>query len=166
MRKLIGLLFVLFVLVGCELPHNPNDLIPYDCGSSYDINSVPLEFKNLNQVLLYVKDNLTYVMDDTSHGQPEYWQAPYDTYNLKTGDCEDLAIFICYFADKLGYDVTLIGVTTSTDSGHMLFTINGALYEYGGVYTKGYKEIIHTWTLAEALARCNAYGSKQVLDSN
>jgi predicted transglutaminase-like cysteine proteinase len=45
-------------------------------------------------ILLFVIDHLRYVGDQTTKGQPEFWQNPEDTIITMRGDCEDGAILI------------------------------------------------------------------------
>ena len=45
-----------------------------------------------------VKKMLTYMSDMSVWSVPEYWQAPSETINKKTGDCEDGAILIVTLA--------------------------------------------------------------------
>ncbi len=49
--------------------------------------------KALN-ILRYVKTNLSYISDITTHKVPEFWQNPEETWQTKKGDCEDGALLI------------------------------------------------------------------------
>jgi len=55
-------------------------------GLSYDECAV--------SALRWVHNNISYVSDSSSEGYSEYWQFPFETLTLKTGDCEDGAILI------------------------------------------------------------------------
>ena len=48
----------------------------------------------MHKILVFVIDNLNYVGDEASKGQPEFWQNPEDTIITMQGDCEDGAILI------------------------------------------------------------------------
>lgn len=52
--------------------------------------------------LRWVHDNITYFSDNSSTGYNEYWQFPFETLCLKTGDCEDGAILIANIMLKAG----------------------------------------------------------------
>jgi predicted transglutaminase-like cysteine proteinase len=47
-----------------------------------------------DKIQKWIFDNLTYVYDRASTGFIEYWQFPYETLHLRTGDCEDGAILM------------------------------------------------------------------------
>jgi len=60
-------------------------------------------FPNWLSLCNWVSDNIEYV-DDSVHGQGDYWQLPSETLELKTGDCEDYAILLCSLYRAAGYD--------------------------------------------------------------
>ena len=51
--------------------------------------------KDVNTLYGWVGDNIHYVYDSDAYGVGDYWQFPYETVNLKTGDCEDQAFLLC-----------------------------------------------------------------------
>jgi predicted transglutaminase-like cysteine proteinase len=51
--------------------------------------------KDLNMIYNWVGDNIQYESDIDIHGKEEYWQFPYETLELKSGDCEDQAFLLC-----------------------------------------------------------------------
>ena len=71
-------------------------------------------------ILRWIKDNVKYVGDNTKYKTPEYWQTAEETFNLKTGDCEDGGIFIyvlCRLAGVPEYKLK-VGTATVTGGGH------------------------------------------------
>jgi len=51
--------------------------------------------KNVNSLYGWVGDNVQYEYDSDVYGVSDYWQLPYETLSLKTGDCEDQAFLLC-----------------------------------------------------------------------
>jgi Transglutaminase-like superfamily len=50
----------------------------------------------------WVVTNIKYIGDNLSEGVVEYWQFPFETLRLGTGDCEDGALLITALAINLG----------------------------------------------------------------
>lgn len=50
----------------------------------------------------WVVNNIKYIGDNLSAGVVEYWQFPFETLRLRTGDCEDGALLIAALAVNLG----------------------------------------------------------------
>jgi ribonucleotide reductase beta subunit family protein with ferritin-like domain len=56
-----------------------------------------------DEVNIWVTENISYEKDTE-----EYWQLPEETYELRTGDCEDIALLRAYFNRELGYEDNLL----------------------------------------------------------
>ena len=125
------------------------------------VRTPTIAFSSLDDLRIYVVHNIKYKSDP-----PEYWQAPQETIDKGTGDCEDFAILVAYFAREMGYDVMLVGITT-TNGNHMIVSINGVCYEAQSVTPyKGTINVIARFTLDDALRICyNRYGSRSVYES-
>jgi predicted transglutaminase-like cysteine proteinase len=67
------------------------------------LKEAPLSDKTIQEVLLYVRSNLTYKGDKEVWEVNEYWQPTTITWRKKTGDCEDGAILIYAILNWLGY---------------------------------------------------------------
>ena len=59
----------------------------------------------------WVYSNIRYVLDSEAHGWDDYWQTPYETLRLGTGDCEDMAVLYVSICEALGYDTVLVSET-------------------------------------------------------
>jgi len=62
--------------------------------------------------------HLSYVSDQTVHGQNEYWQLPSETLSLGTGDCEDFAILLCTLLRAYGVPADEVYVGGGWPDGH------------------------------------------------
>lgn len=129
------------------------------CINPYDyIREPSISFTSLEEIYEYV-ETLRYVPD-----AEEYWQAPQETINRGTGDCEDMAIFIIYFASRdLGMKVKLVGIHKANGTNHALAKLDNKYYE---VYTmRTYDEesldIYMEVSLNYALTNCVYNGSRQ-----
>lgn len=67
---------------------------------SYILQTTANKFKTLDNdtkalnCLRFIKQNITYTSDIKTHKMPEFWQNPEETWQTKTGDCEDGALLI------------------------------------------------------------------------
>ncbi len=55
-----------------------------------------------------MSSNIRYVPDSEVHGWDDYWQTPYQTLRLGTGDCEDMVVLYVSICEALGYDAVLV----------------------------------------------------------
>src|SRR5574344_2897180 len=106
MKQFILGVLVALVLVSCT-PIQSLDLEPYK-NKSYYIREPVIQFKNLYDMKKWMKVNLSYALDRDVYGKDEYWASPQEFIDKKRGDCEDYAIFVAYFASKMGYDVRIV----------------------------------------------------------
>lgn len=113
MRKIVFTLIVVILFASCE------QLMP----SSQLIRTPTLQLNSLSDISNYVRNNITYVADEGDR-----WQAPQETIDKGTGDCEDYCLFAGYYADKLGYNVHLVGIRSSKGD-HMILELDGVYYE-------------------------------------
>ena len=76
--------------------------------------------KDVDSLYSWVGDNIRYVYDNVSHGVSDYWQLPYETLNLTTGDCEDVAFLLCSLVRAAGVSAenAFVAVGTVDDGGH------------------------------------------------
>ena len=148
----LGLILFLFICTGCEQFMSSDQLI----------RTPTLELNSMAEIRYYVTHNIRYLADEKEH-----WQAPQETIDKGTGDCEDFALFAGYYAKKLGYDVYLVGVHTPVGD-HMILKLDGVYYEAQDMSPyryADYYEKIYISTLENALKRCYfVYGSREVVD--
>lgn len=144
MKKILWILFVCGLLTSCANPFE-------------GIRDPDIHFDSLNEIYDYLNAHITYKSDEW-----EYWQAPQDTIDKGTGDCEDYAIFIAYFADRdLNASVTLCVIETGLTDKHMIVRINGVYHDSTSRYVYRYEpEILEEWSLKAALNRCRWGGSR------
>lgn len=149
MKKfLLALLPVL--LLGCE----------YYTPSSELIRTPAITFESMEELQSYVTKNIHY-----KNEFKDYWQAPQETLEKGTGDCEDFCIFSGYFADQLGYTVNLVAFETP-EGNHMVLKLDNDYYEGQTLkpykYAKKYPKI-SSMSLENALRICtNRYGSREI----
>lgn len=58
--------------------------------------------------LSFVHNSIGYASDIQAHGENEYWQLPYETLRLGTGDCEDKALLLASIYGAMGLDCVLV----------------------------------------------------------
>lgn len=78
----------------------------------------------------FYASSMTYLSDSEAHGSVEYWQAPGETMDRRTGDCEDFAILFSSLADELGYHAEVVFCF-----GHCVSRIDGTCYDPTPVLT-------------------------------
>jgi len=153
MKQFLPLLLVLS-LSSCELFMSPYDVI----------RDPDISFSSLEEIQTYVWHNITYASDHVVHGG-EYWQAPQETISRGTGDCEDFAIFVGYFAERdLGMDVELLGVEEYEGGNHMLVVLDDIIYEAQSLSVRKapIKRIIWRMDMKEGLQGCVNDGSRTI----
>jgi len=153
MKQFVPLLLVLS-LSSCELFMSPYDVI----------NEPDISFSSLAEIQRYVRTNIHYASDESIHGE-EYWQAPQETIRRGSGDCEDFAIFVGYFAERdLGMDVGLLGVEEYGGDQHMLVVLNDTIYEAQEVVirTDPFKQILWRGDMEDGLRGCIEDGSRTI----
>jgi len=78
-----------------------------------------IEINNKEDAINYVSNNIIY-KDELF----DYWQLPEETYNLKTGDCEDFSLLLCYLLEnELDIRTKLIIIGKDTER-HILVKYN------------------------------------------
>ena len=74
---------------------------------------------DVNTLYGWVGDNIQYTYDSDVYGVEEYWQFPYETLNLGTGDCEDQAFLLCSLIRASGTSAENVFVALGkVDGGH------------------------------------------------
>lgn len=58
----------------------------------------------------WLKANIKYKSDWSSHHEKEYWQSPKETLVLKTGDCEDFAFLAQALLNEIGISSSVISI--------------------------------------------------------
>jgi len=79
----------------------------------------------LSLISCWVYSNIRYVTDMDAYGFPEVWKTPLETYNDRSGDCEDLSLLFAYFANRyLGGDPILKAIQYVPGGKHMIAIYN------------------------------------------
>lgn len=75
---------------------------------------------DLNTIYSWVGENIRYEFDSDIYGTEDYWQFPYETLALKTGDCEDQAFLLSSLIRATGVEAEDIYVAVGTvkNQGH------------------------------------------------
>ncbi len=111
MKKIILVLMMVFVLVGCEYQDTIGITAEQEIGriDNYNFeNDIP-EFENAKQATKWVNNFIKYKNDKEIYNCKDYWQTPEESYILKTGDCEDYALFLMYILkEKFNFETYLI----------------------------------------------------------
>lgn len=98
-------------------------------------------------VLHWVFSNIDYKSDKERWKTTEKWQTPYETYSLKTGDCEDGAILLFTLARLAGISANQIRIVCGDvrGGGHCwveyISDSNGQTYYIDWCYWPDFKEI-------------------------
>lgn len=98
MKKIVFLVLFVIVLSACYYDEPPIGIIEnYDFENNIEVNSI-------DEALFYTWFYILYKTDREIWKITEYWQTPEETYNMKTGDCEDLALLFCYILSTFNID--------------------------------------------------------------
>ena len=104
--KFIIFLMVLFLFMGCNLMLDFYEVPEYDIdppGLKEGIDSYYKIGGNKRACAFvgrWIYENISNASDKDIHGEVEYWQTPEETYNLMTGDCEDMTILWMYLVHR------------------------------------------------------------------
>ena len=66
------------------------------------------DMKTAQDIADWLWKNIEYKDDYEVHGVNEYWQMPLETFELKTGDCEDIALLGQALLKQIKIDTTLV----------------------------------------------------------
>lgn len=145
MRKLIWAVALVALLAGCK---------PFFEDPFYE--EIPY-YDTILMNLQWVKYNIRYVSDQTTWGGEE-WQTPQQTYELRTGDCEDLVILTMYMCRWGGLGFPDLVAVRVNGSGHALMGLGGINYEVQTAYQALYDyEVWFTWTYEYVMAQAMYY---------
>lgn len=161
------LLFIAIAFMGCKQVVMYEDLYE-DVPTVYNISEPTLELDSIAEIVEYMYDNFYYLSDSSQFGVPDYWQAPQTFIENRGGDCEDYAIFVMYYLEKLGYsDTRLIIYEESENKYHAIIRCKAVYYEPQDMYHIIDQNItpLRSYTLDEALSICyNIFGSRRIED--
>jgi hypothetical protein len=95
-----------------------------------------------------MRENIRYAADEVDH-----WKTPEETYNDRTGDCEDISLLFMYFLWEQGETSEMV-LAWGENGYHALFLYNNTLYEgHGYAAEKEEYTIDKTLSFEEALRR-------------
>lgn len=102
------------------------------CSNLMQVFNAEIEAPDVNmtwqQAQWYAVTDIDYVYDSVEYGY-DYWQTPLETYIKGTGDCEDFAFFVGYFAWREGRDVQIVGYERGPNDYHAIIKVDGNYYE-------------------------------------
>lgn len=124
MRKLFAIIFISISMSSCEITFLLTKVIDPDIPISHS-------FSSITEAWTYVSYEIWSKPDYEVWKKVEYWQYPSQTYNLKSGDCEDSAILLMHLLNRLGYNPSLaiIDYDAQTSTSHAVVYLNGKFYE-------------------------------------
>ena len=85
----------------------------------------------------WIRENITYTTDIEKHGYDNNWQTPLETYEDRSGDCEDTAILFAYLANKYYGETSTLYIIDyiETDKSHMYTEHDGYIFNrFSGKY--------------------------------
>lgn len=107
--------------------------------------------KKVFAIRLWVANNIKYKMDHS-----EFWQLPFETLTLKTGDCDDIAILTANLMLAAGfkyYDV-MLNVAEVPGDFHAFATVQGELVD---PLFPSHKKVPSNWNILFSWNSRNAY---------
>lgn len=114
-------MYVVKGIICCNHQKNPLKDIIVEEKHDYVFDN-DIQVNSVQEILDYVALNMTY-KDEKN----DYWQLPEQSYNWKTGDCEDYCIFMMYLLkEKLGIDSELILVKPRSNVIHTIVYYNNS----------------------------------------
>lgn len=153
--------FILYILIclsfGCKECETPTSTVVENKDDYVYKWDNPLDIRTIDGAMSWCADSVTYRSDTEIWGRSEYWQTPQETYNKRTGDCEDYAIMFMQLVHELGYKPELISIT-QYGSGHTIVKLNDLYYnvQVKKVYTriedvKGYENVREKYSYGETM---------------
>ena len=123
MTRLTFVVVLIVLLAACQPWWNVSDfhdpqfpeILPIGAGSPTDIG-------------LWLRANIDYV-SDAIHDEREYWQSPDQTYQWRSGDCEDFAILAMYMIRQELGGWPELGAGKYDGTGHGWVVYEGRWYE-------------------------------------
>ena len=127
--KQVAILFIILILfVGC---------------SGYLEIEEPT-YTTLDELCLYVHNNIDYLRDVHSQEVVEYFQSPKESQELLTGDCEDYTIYFMYLAYKELDIKPALSVVRIEDIGfHAIAFYDGIYYDPTEMFI--FEELPNSW---------------------
>jgi len=149
--RLFTIAGALMTLVSCNHYFALYGLVPEY--STYEFSSIPEEFESPSHLIRWTANFITYVPD-----RGENWQLPHETYERRTGDCEDTSIFILhllriYFPEAEVY----------MESGHSIYGYGHAWVSVNNVQYETADGNSYSWLPSQYNRHRNTYTYAQVV---
>jgi hypothetical protein len=122
------------------------------CSLGFDVEEeqpIDKHFKTVHEAWIWIARNVEYVSDRDVHGKEEYWQYPWETYQMKTGDCEDYAILFMYFMEDMGIKSEFIAIEIEGYGFHAAVCVNDQILspqQYGRYHYVEEDDIINRFS--------------------
>lgn len=123
-------LYLIILLINLPIIYctesNPLEFIDIKEMDDYDFENT-IKVDKISNACTWVSTNIEYQHEPKNKN---YWQTPEETYNLKTGDCEDLAMLFAYIIwTKLNIkNVYIIRLKIKTEY-HIIVEVNSIWWE-------------------------------------
>ena len=148
MKRIIIILMISLMLTGCSSLCNIFNLGNWDAPNDYEFNATVEILDHPCKISSYMRCRFTYEY------HPDIALSPYELWQGKMGDCNDLSTFFSYVGNYHGWETHQIRIMRAdsniahwigifTLSGRYHFTNNRAFYPWGARYT--FKEIVEVY---------------------
>lgn len=152
--KIIFYIILPLFLLSCENCPSP---LKVDKNYKYKWNK-PIQVSSIDEAMKWCSDNIEYKNDKEVWNQSDYWQTPQETYDKRTGDCEDYCILFMQLVYELGYESELKIILKTNDNYHAIVKVENIYYDVqiNAIYNKlenykNYKSDGESYTYSEAL---------------
>jgi len=142
MKYLLTIILIAIIFLSCQMPTGWDYKDP-----EFDI-AEPID--TLEMAWHYVDSSIDRVYDAQVYNVSEYWQYPAETYQLGSGDCEDMVLLLMHLTKRIGYNSSL-GVIYNNGIRHAVMVLDGTVYEaqqYGKTYA--FSDLVSIYPYDEA----------------
>ena len=124
------IVIILLVFLSCY--SQQEDLPQINVGKMYDyqFDHSELKLTSFDGIIRWVYLNIAYKTEKN-----DYWKLPEETFNDKSGDCEDITLLIMYLLENLLQIDTKLTLIITPGANHTIFFTDNYYSFTGEVYT-------------------------------